>query len=56
MTTTLEPAPKKLPKDLVALVNESIDSMSEEELRAWKRDSAKIMGGGTVPSLLSHHS
>ena len=47
MTNMLEAATQGLPKELVDLVNESIDPMSEEELRAWKRDSAKIMGSGS---------
>jgi hypothetical protein len=32
-----------LPKELGKLIDESIGSMGEEELRAWKRDSEKIM-------------
>jgi hypothetical protein len=32
-----------LPKELENLIDESIGSMSEKELRAWKRDSEKIM-------------
>ena len=36
-------AARKLPKELENLVDESIDSMSEKELRAWKQDASKIM-------------
>jgi hypothetical protein len=32
-----------LPKKLEDLIDESIDSMSKKELRAWNRDSQKIM-------------
>jgi hypothetical protein len=32
-----------LPKKLEDLIDESIDSMSNNELRAWKLDSEKIM-------------
>ncbi|HEX3940200.1 MAG TPA: hypothetical protein VHX11_01820 [Acidobacteriaceae bacterium] len=33
----------ELPKELEDLIDKQIDSMSLGELRAWKRDSAKIM-------------
>jgi hypothetical protein len=32
-----------LPRELESLIDESIASMSEKELRAWKQDSEKIM-------------
>jgi hypothetical protein len=32
-----------LPKKLEDLIDESINAMSKKELRAWKRDSEKIM-------------
>ena len=38
-------AQRKLPKELESFVDESIDSMTEGELRAWTRDANKIMAG-----------
>jgi hypothetical protein len=32
-----------LPRELENFIDESIHSMSEEELRTWKQDSEKIM-------------
>jgi hypothetical protein len=47
MTTTLEKpistSTEYLPQAIVDFVHESIQSMDEKQLRAWKRESAKIM-------------
>jgi hypothetical protein len=45
---------KGLPKELVDLVEESIDSMDEKELRAWKRDSAKIMARANAKKVTAY--